>query len=110
MYTKPKFEKSKFDINTAKEGETLEQKLDRMLNNGEALGKGDNAPMIYQERKDGLQPQFDIRTDKFELAAEYGNIMAEATGKQRRSTKKEDKNEGKAQSTDGKPVPGTQQS
>lgn len=55
-------------VNTSYEGETLEQKLHRIVNNGEDISEG--APIIYTERKDGVLPAYDIRTDRFEVAIE----------------------------------------
>lgn len=48
------------------EGETIEDKMERILNNGEPIT--DNAPIIYTERKDGVGAMYDIRTDRFDLA------------------------------------------
>lgn len=52
---------------TAHEGETIEQKMRRVLNNNEPIKDG--AEIIYTERKEGVRPEYDIRTDKFEIAA-----------------------------------------
>lgn len=48
------------------EGETIEDKVERIMNNGEPIT--DNAPIIYTERKDGIGAMYDIRTDRFDLA------------------------------------------
>lgn len=48
------------------EGESIETKCSRISETGEPITDG--APLIYTEKKDGVQPQFDIRTDKWELA------------------------------------------
>ena len=50
------------------EGESIEKKVDRILENKEPISDG--APIIYTEKKDGVLPQFDIRADKWELAQE----------------------------------------
>ncbi|AXH75317.1 MAG: hypothetical protein [Microviridae sp.] len=52
----------------AYEGETIEEKVNRILNNGEPITDG--APLIYTERKDGVNPMYDIRTDRFEIAVD----------------------------------------
>lgn len=44
--------------------EPLESKIFRMTQNKEPIGDG--ADIIYQERADGIEPSFDIRTDKWE--------------------------------------------
>lgn len=48
------------------EGETIENKVKRIVENKEPISDG--APIIYTEKKDGVLPQFDIRTDKWDIA------------------------------------------
>lgn len=55
-----------FIVNEHYEGERIEQKVARVIENNEPIKDG--APLIYTERKDGVLPQFDIRTDKWEIA------------------------------------------
>lgn len=50
------------------EGETIEEKVNRIVNNGEPIKDG--APIIYTERKDGVLPEYDIRTDRWDIAIE----------------------------------------
>lgn len=66
MYKTPIMEKSTLGINESIQGEPIEHKLDRVVTNGE--GVEDGAPAIYTERKDGVLPAYDIRTDKWDLA------------------------------------------
>lgn len=48
--------------------EPREVKLRKIIN-GEANNMDDGVfPTIYTEKKDGVQPEFDIRTDRFEVA------------------------------------------
>lgn len=48
--------------------EPREVKLRKIIN-GEANSMEDGVfPTIYTEKKDGVQPEFDIRTDRFEVA------------------------------------------
>lgn len=61
-------------VNKTVEGETIEAKMRRILNNKETIK--DTAPTIYTERKDGVRPEYDIRTDKMELAAETMDKVA----------------------------------
>lgn len=49
-----------------KEGEFIEQKVQRIVESGEPIE--DSAPIIYTERKDGVLPAYDIRTDRFAIA------------------------------------------
>lgn len=50
----------------AYEGETIEHKVQRIVINNEPIEDG--AEIIYTEKKDGVLPQFNIRTDKWEIA------------------------------------------
>lgn len=50
------------------EGERIEDKIARVVNNNEPITDG--APIIYTEYKDGVRPEYNLRTDKFELAIE----------------------------------------
>ena len=53
--------------NTTKyEGETIEAKIRRIVDNKEPITDG--APIIYTEKKDGVLPQYDIRTDRWDMA------------------------------------------
>ena len=48
------------------EGESIEKKVAKLVENNEPITDG--APIIYTEKKDGVLPQYDIRTDKWEIA------------------------------------------
>lgn len=48
------------------EGEPIEQKVRRILDEKEPIKDG--APIIYTEKKDGVRAEFNIRTDKWEIA------------------------------------------
>lgn len=48
--------------------ETIEMKMARILERKEPITDG--APLIYTERKDGVLPMYDIRTDRFDKALE----------------------------------------
>ena len=47
-------------------GERIEDRVKRLVYSGEALGDG--APLIYTDRRRGVQPEYNIRTDKWDLA------------------------------------------
>ncbi len=66
------------------EGETLEDKIERIVSNGEAITDG--APEIYTDRKDGVISGHNIRTDRWEIAndamtAVNKSIIAKREGK-----------------------------
>lgn len=66
MYQQNKPQKTTLKINKSYQGETIEQKVNRIVNNKEPIKDG--APLIYTDRKDGVLPEHDIRTDRFEIA------------------------------------------
>jgi len=68
MYKTPKFTKTSLRGNPTMEGETLEQKVERIVNNGEPITDG--APIIYTEKSKGVQAGYNIRTDRWEVATE----------------------------------------
>lgn len=56
------------DPNLTYEAEPREVKLRKIIS-GEASNMEDGVfPTIYTEKKDGVQPEYDIRTDRFEVA------------------------------------------
>ena len=46
--------------------ETIEEKVNKILTQNEPIADG--AQLNYTERKDGVKPEYDIRTDRFEHA------------------------------------------
>lgn len=62
------------------EGESIEQKVERIVSNNEPIKDG--APLIYTEKKDGVQPSYDIRTDRWNVALDaYDKIDKARTAK-----------------------------
>lgn len=62
----PKFKKMKgIEPIIPYEGETIETKVRRITENKEPIK--DAAPLVYTKKADGVLPQFNIRTDKWEL-------------------------------------------
>lgn len=68
MYNKQRPAKTTLHVNQSYQGERIEEKIQRIVNNKEPITDG--APLIYTERKHGVQPAYDIRTDRFEIAVE----------------------------------------
>lgn len=48
------------------EGQSIEKKVSKLIENNEPITDG--APIIFTEKKDGVLPQYDIRTDKWDIA------------------------------------------
>ena len=59
---------------TRNEGETIEQKVRRIVENGEAIDDG--AETIYTERKDGVIAGYNPRTDRFDVALEAMDLVS----------------------------------
>lgn len=107
MYKRIKRSKTTIKVNTSLEGETLEQKIRRIVNNKEPIHDG--APLIYTERKNGVEPQYDIRTDRFEIAVEAMDKVSATHIAQRQKRLGEQAQEGMKKEKDGeaKPIQGT---
>lgn len=60
---KKSFEEVKFETF---EAESIEEKVRRIVEEDEPIEDG--APIIYTELKDGVRPEFNIRTDKWQIA------------------------------------------
>lgn len=76
MYKPNKPTPTDLRVNTSYLGETIEKKIRRIVNNKEPITDG--APLIYTERGKGVEAQFNIRTDRFEIAVEAMDKVAKA--------------------------------
>lgn len=56
-------------------GENISQKMQRVTQTNEAIEN--TCPIIYTERKDGVLPEYDIRTDKWEIAQKAMNFVSQ---------------------------------
>lgn len=63
------------------EGETIEIKIARILANNEPITDG--APLIYNEREDGINADTDIRTDRWDVALQATDIVTKSKLAQR---------------------------
>lgn len=66
MYKRKQASKTSLQVNNAITGETIEKKVRRITQNKEPITDG--APIIFTERREGVNPAYDIRTDKWEIA------------------------------------------
>ena len=83
MYKQNSLSKTTIQVNKSTEGETIEKKIRRIVNNKEPIKDG--APIVYTERKDGVQPQYNIRTDRFEIAVDKLDYVSRAAEARRQS-------------------------
>lgn len=60
--------KTQIKVTPVETGESIEEMVRRITANNEPIEA--SAPMIYTEKADGVRPEYDIRTDRFELALE----------------------------------------
>lgn len=79
-------------VNVSFEGETIEQKIRRVVQNKEPIE--DTAPIIWTDRKDGIQPQFNVRTDRFDIAIEAMDKVDKSYKAQREERHKAPETEG----------------
>lgn len=64
------------------EAEPREVKLRKIIS-GESSNMEDGVfPIIYTEKKDGVQPEYDIRTDRFEVAIDAIDKINQSTANQ----------------------------
>lgn len=84
IYKKAIFNNTSINENSSVEGISIERKLERVINSNEPIDN--TAPIIYTERKEGVLPQYDVRTDRFDIAMKAmdkvaGSIQAKRENK-----------------------------
>lgn len=70
------------------EGETIETKVARIIQNKEPITDG--APIIFTEKKDGVLPAYNIRTDRFDIALDAMDKIGRSKAKKENAPKPED--------------------
>lgn len=85
-------------------GETIEKKVRRITENKEPIKDG--APEIFTERKDGVIPSTNIRTDRWEIATDAMDAISRNRQAQRDARIKDA--EPKVVNMDGKEVGGAE--
>ena len=85
--------------NTSQSGETIETKVERLVNNKEQIDSG--KPLIYTEKRAGVAPSYDIRTDRFEIAVEAMDKITASNIARSENQPLEDKEIGEAEPTHG---------
>lgn len=100
MYKIPKFQKTNIVSESSTEGETIENQIAKALSEGSKLG--DNKPLIYTERKEGVRAETNIRTDRFEVAIEATSKI----DKSYKASREERHKEPEEKKTEGQPTEG----
>lgn len=70
------------------EGESIETKCARILQNKEPIT--DTAPIIYTTKEDGVLPAYNIRTDRFDIAMDAYDKITRSSAKKEQAVKPED--------------------
>lgn len=70
------------------EGESIETKCARVLQNNEPIT--DTAPIIYTAKEDGVLPAYNIRTDRFDIAMDAYDKISKSAAKKETAPKPED--------------------
>ena len=68
MYKQNPISDTRLEINTSIEGDTIEIQIEKMIENNEPIDS--KKPLIFQERKEGVNRAYNPRTDRFEVAIE----------------------------------------
>ena len=73
------------ELNKCVEGESIEMKIKRIVDEKEPITDG--APIIFTDAKDGVRPEFNPRTDRWEIAidamdkvSKFRSIVPTTTG------------------------------
>lgn len=104
MYKRQKISETSIRRNEGYEGETMETKVERIMNNKEE--PNDGAPLIYTERNEGVLAGYNIRTDRFEVAIEAtdkitGSQISKREENQKKRIEEYNKKHGKTPDGDG---------
>jgi len=97
MYKKAKYNKTTLKSVEKLEGEPLEWKIERIVSNNEPITDG--APEIFTERKDGVGAAYNIRTDRWEIAAEAMDLVSKS-----KEAKREQRAKAKAEKSEAKVI------
>jgi hypothetical protein len=89
MYNPSKPSSTSIKVNAMYEGESIETKVRRIVENKEPIQ--DSAPLVYTNREDGVLPAYNIRTDRFEVAIEAMDTVAKGKLAQRDAKEKKEK-------------------
>lgn len=83
---------SSLTVNRSYQGESIEDKLERIIQQKEPIKDG--APLVFTERKMGVLPEYNVRTDRFEVAIEAMDAVQKSTIAKREAAMKARENSG----------------
>lgn len=87
-YAYPKKNNNRLQSVEIYEGESIETKCARLLQNKEPIT--DTAPIIYTAKEDGVLPAYNIRTDRFDIAMDAYDKISRSAAKKGIAPKPED--------------------
>lgn len=95
MYRRNQLPVTTLERNESYSAESLEKKLVRITTNKEPIKDG--SPLIYTDRNEGVLPDYNVRTDRFETAIDAMDAVSKATRAKRQGKivpMEQDKKEG----------------
>lgn len=81
MFKRQQIQKSSIQTNKCYEGQSIEDRVELIVNNGESITDG--APTIYTARSEGVQPAYDVRTDRWDVAIDGMDYVSKSRVAQR---------------------------
>jgi hypothetical protein len=88
------------------EGEPIEHKIKRIVEDKEPIS--DSAPIIFTERKDGVLPGYDIRTDRWDIALDAMDRVSRVKTAQREGENTPKKDDKKGENDKVEPIQATE--
>jgi len=76
------------EINESAEGQRIEDQVERLIENNEPLPA--DAPLIFSDRATGVEPEYNINTDRHEIVLDAMTVV-EKTVKAKRQSKVEER-------------------
>lgn len=98
LENKFKHHKTTIKVDSLELGESIETKMRRVTQTNEPIENV--APMIYTERKEGVLPQYDIRTDRWDIAQKAMGAVEKSIKAKRENKPAEAKKEEPAEPTE----------
>lgn len=97
MYRKNAISKKCLKVNESYDAEALHIKIQRLVQNKEPLDG--TVPLTYTERKDGVKAEYNIRTDRWEIATDAMDKVSKSN-----IAKRDNKGKAPVKDMDGKDV------
>lgn len=106
MYKKNKMGTTSIKVNDSVEGELIQTKIARIMNNGEPIDEV--ADLVFTERGEGVRPELDPRTDKWDVALDAMDSASKThlTKRKERLKQMQEKLDGKTESVQGQDAQG----